>query len=126
MAGMREEVTGKLPVSGEEAGDLLRRLRAVLSRIDLDCTCRATFEDAIARFSDLEQRRLARRHLGEAREYKQRIAALIDLLGELDQLSEGEPDRSVFGEIALIFEEIAASAHKAGQTIRRLDSIKGE
>ena len=109
-----------------EAHDLLRRLRAVLSRVDLDCACRATFEEAITRFSSLEQRRLARRHLQEAREYKQRIAALIDLLGELDQLNEGEPDRSVFGEIALIFDEIAASANEAGRTIRRLDSIKGE
>lgn len=27
-----------------ETSDLLRRLRAVLSRIDLDCACRATFE----------------------------------------------------------------------------------
>ncbi|MCC5978482.1 MAG: hypothetical protein JJU21_10500 [Salinarimonas sp.] len=110
----------------DNASDLLRRLQVVLSRIDLDCACRATFEDAITRFSGLEQRRLARRHLHEAREYKQRIAALIDLLGEIDQLSEGEPDRSVFGETALIFDEIAASAHKAGQTIRRLDTFKGE
>lgn len=109
-----------------ETSDLLRRLRAVLSRIDLDCACRATFEDAITRFSGLEQRRLARRHLHEAREYKQRIAALIDLLGELDQLNEGEPDRSVFGEIALIFDEIADSANEAGRRIRRLDTMKGQ
>ena len=27
-----------------EASDLLRRLRAVLSHIDLDCACRAIFE----------------------------------------------------------------------------------
>jgi hypothetical protein len=102
---------------------LIDRLRVILERSELDCDCRDTLRQALARFSNLEARRFSRSHLTEAREQKQRIVAILDFLLELDQLTEGEADRSVFREIALLFEEINRSALAGARAINRLDGV---
>jgi hypothetical protein len=103
---------------------LIDRLRVIIERSDLDCACRETFSHALDRFSSLEARRISRSHLIEAREQKQRIVAILDFLQELDQLTEGETDLSVFREIALLFEEISRSALAGARAINRLDGVQ--
>lgn len=105
----------------EDAANLIERLRNVLLFSELDCRCRDTLAAALDRFSTLERRRLSRRGLAQARDHKDRIAAILTLLSELDQVTEGERDRSVFEEMALLFIEIAASAQAGALALRAIE-----
>jgi hypothetical protein len=104
-----------------ETLDLIARLQNVLMRTDLDCRCREILSNALARFSDLEVRRLSRRSLIRAREHKERIVAILSLLAELNQMTESEQDRTVFIEMALLFDEIGHSAAAAAAAVHDLD-----
>jgi len=104
-----------LPVS-----TLIDRLRRALRPEELDCSCRETLDGALARFDQLEQRREARRQLAIARDHKERIAALLGFMSDLDALTEAESDRSVFEEMALLFLEIAGSAEAGAAALREL------
>lgn len=98
--------------------DLLSRLRSVLTRADIDCDCRERLSGALDRFSDLEARRLTKRSLIRARDHRNRIAAILALMSEINQLTESEKDRSVFLEMALLFDEISHSAAVASSALR--------
>ena len=100
------------------ATNLIERLRRTLLFSDLDCRCQDKLAAALDRFATLERRRLSRQGLTHARDHKDRIAAILTLLSELDQTTEGEQDRSVFEEMALLFLEIASSA-QAGAAVWR-------
>ena len=104
-----------------DTADLIGRLQAVLMRVDLDCQCRESLSEAIDRFSALEQRRLSRRSLAEARDRKDRIIAILAFLSELDQVTEGERDRTVFEEMALLFLEIANCANAGAAALRAIE-----
>lgn len=101
-----------------EGKDLLHRLRRVLSSLRLDCECRATLDGALDRFSDLEYRRRLKSALGEARRKKERIAAQLCFLTDLDEITERESDESVYEEMAALFDEIGVTAAGAAQVIR--------
>ncbi|WP_244607336.1 hypothetical protein [Bosea sp. CS1GBMeth4] len=112
-----ELLRGEPPAS---VSDLIVRLRRVLRPEDLDCTCREALDGALDRFDRLERRREARRRLAAARDHKDRIAALLSFLAELDTLTEAETDRSVFEEMALLLVEIARSAEAGAAALREL------
>jgi hypothetical protein len=117
---------GEEAVMGEkgatcEALDLIGRLQTVLTRMDLDCSCREILGDALERFSNLEEQRLSRRSLLRARDHKDRIDAILMLLSELDQLTENEKDRTVFTEMALLFDEIGRSAEAGAVALRDIE-----
>lgn len=116
----RTRLTLPLPTDRADALDIVRRLRATLTQVDLDCQCRQTLDNAFERFGALESRRLSKRFLTEARDQKDRIAALLDLLSELDQVTEAEADATVFEEMALLFEEIGLSAATGAAVVRKL------
>jgi hypothetical protein len=105
-----------------ETFDLIARLQIVLTRTDLDCSCRELLSGALERFSDLEARRLSRRSLLRARDHKDRIAAILALLSELNQLTENERDRTVF--VALLFDDIGHSAAAGAAALRDIDPPK--
>jgi len=105
----------------ENAANLIARLRRTLLFSDLDCRCRDTLAAALDRFDALERRRLSRQGLSYARDHKDRIAAILTLLSELDQMTEGEQDRSVFEEMALLFLEIASSAQAGAAVLRAIE-----
>ena len=107
-----------------ETLDLIGRLEAVLTRADLDCRCRDLLSNALERFSSLEEKRLSRRSLTMARDHKERIAAILMLLSELNQITDNERDRSVFVEMSLLFDEIGHSAQIAAAALRELDPPK--
>lgn len=112
------------PARNCETLDLIARLQVVLTRADLACGCRELLTGALERFTDLETRRLSRRSLVRARDHKDRIAAILALLSELNQLTESEPDRTVFVEMALLFDEIGHSAAAAAAALREIDQSK--
>jgi hypothetical protein len=112
------------PARNCETLDLIARLQVVLTRADLACGCRELLTGALERFTDLETRRLSRRSLVRARDHKDRISAILALLSELNQLTESEPDRTVFVEMALLFDEIGHSAAAAAAALREIDQTK--
>lgn len=94
----------------ESAGQLTQRIRNLISTVALDCDCRQRVNDALQRFVSQEQSRHDRRCLMDARQQRASIAALVELLGELEDVTWQEGDRTVFGELAHIFDDIARMA----------------
>lgn len=104
----------------------VRRIRKLIDSVELDCDCRARLDHALARFSALEDRRMLRQHLVRARQHRERIKAILDFLQEVDDLVTAEPDRSVYAELALLFEEVAAIAAEGAASMHQLAALRGE
>lgn len=109
-----------------ETGHVIERIRQVLGGIDLDCACRSRISEALLRFSELEQRRAARRELAEARHRRDLIAGILELMRELDDIAWDEPDHGVFTDLALLFEDIADAAHRGATALRGLGETTDE
>lgn len=103
-----------------EPTDLVSRLRRVLLAVDLDCQCRRSLEDALDRFTSLECRRQRRKALADAREHRDRIIARLAFLAELDEVTEGEADVTIFEEMAILFDEIGDASAGAANAIRSI------
>lgn len=97
---------------------LVDRIRSIIGTVALDCDCRQRVNDALGRFAQMEQQRETRRHLLSSRHHRATIAALVDLLAELDEISWQEADRGVFVEFASVFEDIAIHAHRGAEDLR--------
>ena len=85
-------------------------MRTVIHGTPMDGHCRDMLTSAFDRFLSMEKRRLSKRLLTRVRGQRERIAAIVTLMSELDQLDETETDRSVFAEMALLFDEISLTA----------------
>jgi hypothetical protein len=110
-----------LPAPDRTAPDaLITRIRSVIGTIALDCDCRQRVNDALGRFVEMEQQRETRRSLLSSRHHRAAIAALVELLAELEDISWQEADRSVFSEFALLFEDIAHHALRGSEDLRLL------
>ncbi len=114
--------------SPEEPRDaaVMRRIRSVIDNVELDCECRARLDEALGRFAALEEQRTMRRHLALARQDRERIKAILDFLQEVDHLMINEPDRSVYGELALLFEEVAVIATEGAAAMYSLAALGEE
>ena len=103
-----------------DAGHLTRRIRNLIGTVALDCDCRQRVNDALQRFVTQEQQRHDRQCLMQARQHRASIAALVDLLGELEDVSWQEGDRSVFAELAHIFDDIARMAAQGSAAMQMI------
>jgi hypothetical protein len=101
------------------------RIRNVISTVQLDCDCRQRLNDALDRFLEQERYRGDRRWLQEARQQRTAISAMLDLLGELEEISWLETDRTAFGEIAHIFDDVAQAAHAGARAMRTMSGEQG-
>lgn len=99
---------------------VIRRIQTLIKGVDLDCDCRARLDGALIRFTALEHRRMLRQHLVRARQHRERIEAILGFLQEVDELVATEPDRSVYTELALLFDEVAEIARDASLSMNRL------
>jgi hypothetical protein len=107
------------PIDQPEIAEVfVRRIRGLIENVALDCDCRLRVNDALQRFLELEQRRIDRRHLLSSRQHRTAIAALMELLAKLDDVGWQEADRSVFAELALLFEDIARHALAGADDLR--------
>jgi hypothetical protein len=102
----------------EIPGRLVTRIRSLISTAALDCDCRQKVGDALQRFVDQEQQRIDRRHLLEARQHRAAITALLGLLADLEDVSWSEVDRSVFHELAHLFDDVAEQARYGAEALR--------
>lgn len=88
----------------------LDEIKASLAAAGLDCGCRNTVErilDQVACARHAHQQSVA---LRDARQKRNDIAALLNLLAEIDEISGAETDLGVFEEAASLFEDIAELA----------------
>jgi hypothetical protein len=106
--------------------DMVRRMQLVLTGSSMDEHCREMLCSTFDRFLALEARRLSKRLLICVRDRKARIAALLTLLSELDQLTENETDRTVFVEMALLFDEISLTATAGSAALREFNRVKAD
>lgn len=116
-----------LPAAEQRDATVVRRIRTVIDSVELDCQCRARLNEALARFAALEEQRTMRRHLVMARQHRERIQAIVDFLQEVDELVVNEPDRTVYAELALLFEEVAFIATEGAGAMHSLaESLPGD
>ena len=114
---MEERTTKQMP------SHLLDRVRAVLDTLELDCKCRSKVDDALERFEALENRRQVRALILDARHQAERIAALLELVSELDTVRIDETDLGVFDEISLLFADIGLAAACGAEDMMRARSL---
>lgn len=107
------------------ASQLAQRIRNLIGTVALDCNCRQRVNDALQRFITQEQQRCDRNCLMDARQQRASIAALVDLLGELEEVSWQEGDRSVFAELTHIFDDIARAAALGSAALRMISQEQG-
>lgn len=108
-----------------DSQSMVERLRRGLDETELDCACREVANvvlDRVCREEDLVRRAGA---LAEARAMRDGIVAVLNLLGELDDIRPDEPDRSAFYEIASLFQHIAEVA-AAGEIAATRAAGKGD
>ncbi len=118
---MQQPVPCKRDAAGIAGGDnAIRRIRNLLDNIELDCACRERLDTAIERFAELEEFRVRRHALAAARHERLRIASLLHLLEELEELPVTEPDESVFQELAELFDEVIQAARRGEALLRGL------
>jgi len=108
------------PQAGD-SGAFVNRIRGIIGTVALDCDCRQRVNDALQRFIEMEQQRETRRHLLSSRQHRAAIAALVDLLAELEDISWREADRTVFAELAHLFEDIAGHALRGAEDLRLME-----
>ncbi len=109
-----------MTIQAEPVSSVVVRLGTIIEGLELDCGCRERVREALSRFADLEARRHARRELAEARHQRERIAAILVFLEELDEIASDEADTGVFQEIALLFRDVAEAAASGAEAMERL------
>ena len=102
----------------QNADDFVHRVEGILGTVALDCSCRERVNDALHRFVALEKQRETRRHLLSSRQHRAAIAAVVDLLAELEEISWQDSDRPVFAELVHLFDDIAEHAMRGADDLR--------
>ncbi|WP_147448165.1 hypothetical protein [Mesorhizobium sp. YM1C-6-2] len=98
---------------------VVERLRRRLAEAPLDCGCRDVADDLLDRASAEENLMRRADGLADARKMRDAIVVVLALLGELDELTPDEPDLSVFGEIADLFEDVTEFAALGAKAARQ-------
>jgi hypothetical protein len=122
--GMAARATSKRAAGEPARATVVHRVRGIVASLDLDCECRAKLDGALQRFESLEDRRQLRRLILDGRHQVERIAALLDLARELDEITADEPDLSVFEEIALLFEGMREAASLGANGMRAVRQVR--
>jgi hypothetical protein len=100
--------------------DLVQRLAAALDKAHLDCGCRTQLDEALAIFERHERLRDARACLDNARTQREKIEVALLFLNDLDDLTATEADRTVYFDLALLFDGIAEMAQEGAGSMRAL------
>ncbi|MBP1883837.1 hypothetical protein [Sinorhizobium mexicanum] len=89
---------------------VISQIRRLIDGASLECGCRTRVDELLLRFESLTARQREKRILDQARRQRRRIATIMELLHELDEIGYGDADRSVLVEARLLFEDIAEAA----------------
>ena len=104
---------------------IVARLTAEIKEAPLDCECKPKLDETLAHFTVLEHQRTVHKHLLDARHCREQIETMIYYLNDLDELGPMEQDRSVYVDIALLFDDIAKIAHEGAYSMRQLSEATG-
>jgi hypothetical protein len=99
------------------------RLRRGIAEAGLDCACREAAQDMLDRIGAEEEIVLRAEALADARKMRDAIVLVLALLGEIDELTPEEPDRTAFHEIAGLFQDIAGFASFGASAARRAAGV---
>ena len=99
---------------------IVARLTAEIRKAPLDCECKPRLDETLAHFTALERQRIAHKHLLDARYCHEQLETMLYYLNDLDELGPAEQDRSVYVEIALLFDDIARLAQGGAYSMRQL------
>ncbi|MER8461824.1 hypothetical protein [Mesorhizobium sp. M1396] len=123
----KEDMKQNVPLSSIDGGTrgfadvaVVGRLANLIKNARLDCECRSRLDETLARFAALEVRRIAREHLAIARGQRERIKSILFFLQDLDEMGAAERDRSVYVDLALLFDDIASTAKEGAFSMRQL------
>lgn len=106
--------------------DLVQRLAVALDKAHLDCGCRTQLDEALAIFEKHERLRDACACLANARTQREKIEVALVFLNDLDDLTATEADRSVYFDLALLFDSIAEMAQEGAGSMRALVEVTEE
>ncbi len=98
---------------------VVERLRRELSEAGLDCDCRDSADAMLERIGQEEGLAYRAEGLTNARRMRDAIVIVTALLGELDELTPEEPDRTAFHEIASLFQDVADFASCGASAARQ-------
>ncbi|MDK1493617.1 hypothetical protein QN219_26845 [Sinorhizobium sp. 7-81] len=101
----------------ENLATVISQIRRLIDGASLECGCRARVDELLLRFESLTARQREKRMLDQARRQRRRIAAIMELLHELDEIGYDDADRSVLVEARLLFEDIAEAAHQGARLL---------
>lgn len=99
---------------------IVARLTAEIEKSPLDCECKPKLDETLAHFTVLERQRAVDKHFRDARSRREQIETMLYFLNDLDELGPAEQDRSVYIEIALLFDDIARIAQEGAFSMRQL------
>ncbi|MBO6716697.1 MAG: hypothetical protein JJ913_01935 [Rhizobiaceae bacterium] len=102
---------------GEDS--VVTRVRRGLAEAGLDCECRETADAILERIGKDGDRATRDAALGDARKMRDAILIVSALLGELDELTVDEPDKSVFYELAALFGDLSDFAARGAESALR-------
>lgn len=114
------------PYQGSDGSRLLTdmaivaRLTAEIKEAPLDCECKPKLDETLAHFAVLERQRTVYKHFLDARNRREQIETMLYYLNDLDELGPTEQDRSVYVDIALLFDDIAKIAHEGANSMRQM------
>lgn len=106
--------------------DLVHRLAIALDKAHLDCGCRTQLDEVLARFEEHERLRDARACLANARSQRERIEVALLFLNDLDELTATEADRSVYFDVAMLFDSIAEMAQDGARSMRAVVDLTAD
>jgi hypothetical protein len=102
---------------------LVDRMRVELAEVDLECHCRDTLDELLETLRNRLWRQERAQALADACMMRDRIAAFLGFLDELDDLTPEEQDLTCFQEIATTFEDLCAAARAGADAARRIAAV---
>ena len=109
-----------LPDDCGQMANAVARLSGLIKDARLDCECRSKLDETLSRFATSEIGTAAREHLTNARHQRAHIETILLFLQDLDEIGAAERDRSVYLDLALLFEDIATIAKAGALSMRQL------
>ena len=103
----------------EEISGAIGRMHGAVLSSAIDCECRDRVGKALRDLERLERERIERNLLAAAGEQRQRIEALLELLGDFDPNETAAIDDGTLAEAGLLFADIAAAAELGSYLLRQ-------
>ena len=108
----------------EEISGAIGRMHGAVLSSAIDCECRDRVGKALRDLERLERERIERNLLAAAGGQRQRIEALLELLGDFDPNETDAIDDGTLAEAGLLFADIAAAAELGSHLLRQSRQVR--